>query len=95
MSNSNTEVTKNNLGYEKAAEQNWFLSVKPAKPVKTVSFKLNNKKNFDCLSKENVAKGDVAIVGWKFDSTGIGASTYQMGNVNSVIDGGTLKKSVA
>lgn len=85
------EITRTitNIPFAEASTKNWYLSTKPASPKQTISVTFENGKSFKYLGTSKVNTGDPVIIDWG------GATSYHMGNVDSIEDGITIKRSHA
>ena len=77
--------TKNANSFSQAAKEDWFLSSRPLRPRHTLSIKLNNGKTYKYLASCRAKPGDQALIDFG------GASSYQMGNVESIEKGAAVK----
>ena len=84
-----TTRTITNIPFAEASTKNWYLSTKPASPKQTISVTFENGKSFKYLGTSKVNTGDPVIIDWG------GATSYHMGNVDSIEDGITIKRSHA
>ena len=84
-----TTRTTTNIPFAEASEKNWFLSTKPVSPKQTISVAFENGKTYKYLGTSRVKTGDPVVIDWG------GATSYHMGNVDSIEDGVTIKKAHA
>lgn len=71
-------TTKNYLGFEKAAEMNWYLTCMPTKPVPKVKIRLEDGKEYVYKGKNTIKVGDVAVIGRGCKTS------FEMGQVTAV-----------
>lgn len=83
------EKTVNAMSFEKAADEKWYLSMRPASPKQTISVKFEDGKSYKFLGTGIVNIGDPVIIDYG------GASSYKMGNVDGIEDGITIKRTHA
>ena len=84
-----TTRTSTSIPFAEASKKNWYLSTKPASPKQTISVTFENGKTYKYLGTSKVNTGDPVIIDWG------GATSYHMGNVDSIEDGITIKRSHA
>lgn len=84
-----TTRTTTSISFTDASKKDWFLSTKPASPKQTISVAFENGKTYKYLGTSRVKTGDPVVIDWG------GATSYQMGNVDSIEDGVTIKKTHA
>lgn len=83
------EKTVNSMSFKDAADEKWYLSMKPASPKETLEVKFDDGKAYKFLGTGQVRKGDPVIIDYG------GASSYKMGNVVGVEKGITIKRTHA
>ena len=84
-----TSKTITSIPFAEASKKNWFLSTKPASPKQTISVAFENGKSYKYLGTSRVNVGDPVVIDWG------GATSYQIGNIDSIEDGVTIKRSHA
>ena len=84
-----TTRTTTSISFTDASKKDWFLSTKPASPKQTISVTFENGKSYKYLGTSKVKPGDPVIIDWG------GATSYHMGNVDSIEEGVTIKRSHA
>ena len=84
-----TTRTTTSISFTEASGKNWFLSMKPASPKQTISVAFENGKSYKYLGTSRVNVSDPVVIDWG------GATSYHMGNVDSIEDGVTIKRSHA
>lgn len=83
------ERTFNSMSFEKASDQNWYLSMTPASPKQTIEVTFNDGKAYKFLGTGKVNVGDPVVIDYG------GASSYKMGNVTEAVNGITIKRTHA
>ncbi len=79
--------TVNAMTNADAAKESWYLSMKPASPKQTLSVKINDGRSYKYLGAGIVNFGDPVVIDYG------GATSYQMGNVDGIENGITVKRS--
>lgn len=79
--------TVNAMTSADAAKESWYLSMKPASPKQTLSVKINDGRSYKYLGAGIVNFGDPVVIDYG------GATSYQMGNVDGIENGITVKRS--
>ena len=83
------EKTINSMPFGDAANEKWYLSMKPASPKETLNVEFEDGKSYKFLGTGIVNVGDPVVIDYG------GASSYKMGNVVGIEKGITIKRTHA
>ena len=76
-------MTTNYLGFDRAAKENWYLTLPPAEPVPKVKISLVDGQTYICKGRNTIQYGNVAVI-WRGSN-----SSFEMGEVVEVgVSGG-------